>query len=594
MTKENLDVQRVLSSLIRKEAKQGERSLSAICYIEKVLKETYSPERYGMKINAFETQRPLLIATLYKMIIARGGLPTVGEFVDHYIEESPKFSGERWLINAAYLSLVTDLHFYFVLAHSRLFDEVTIDYVFDLKAQTDIIVRKGNKLIGLQLFAGDSASKKGKSMQLSQSNKMLSYRLYLYSRQDRPELRKQLQTVNGDVISLYSERDAEYVMSLLEQQDEQASERFHMELFNEPSQHFFMPSKPNLKVPTKQVLTDAFHKLLQQAKHSILLFNDNSNEEIRKQMTQAAIERGIHLYFYDVPQQQLPKELQHVSSIIDGQHNGAYITPQQYDVLAKHFKEVSCNIFQYKVEHFNTQSDLIVTAGAGSGKTHTLISRTLFLLNTGVVERIQDIAMITFTNEAADNMRIKLADRFMELFKQTGDEKYRMYLEGLQEMQISTIPAFAKHILQRFGQFIGLGSDVSISNLTMQRRELIDEHLDKALQEANKPELFGELPYFEIVKFIEQVWEKVEQKGVALNDFRSQSNEDELFQIVLTLLNRAEESFKQQKIDRNTVTLADLTRLLNDLVQKSVPLSRLQQQYRYLFIDEFQDSATRC
>lgn len=46
-----------------------------------------------------------------------------------------------------YRSLVRDLHFYYLLKESGLFDEVKISYLFDLKGKTDILFRKGQKKI---------------------------------------------------------------------------------------------------------------------------------------------------------------------------------------------------------------------------------------------------------------------------------------------------------------------------------------------------------------------------------------------------------------------------------------------------------------
>ena len=48
------------------------------------------------------------------------------------------------------------------------------------------------------------------------------------------------------------------------------------------------------------------------------------------------------------------------------------------------------------------ETDLVVTAGAGSGKTHVLVERYLKLLNNC---QINQIAAVTFTEAAAAEMK---------------------------------------------------------------------------------------------------------------------------------------------------------------------------------------------
>ncbi len=51
-------------------------------------------------------------------------------------------------------------------------------------------------------------------------------------------------------------------------------------------------------------------------------------------------------------------------------------------------------------------SPILIAAGAGSGKTKTLVSRLVHLLNQGV--RPDEIIAITFTNKAAEEMARRL------------------------------------------------------------------------------------------------------------------------------------------------------------------------------------------
>lgn len=81
----------------------------------------------------------------------------------------------------------------------------------------------------------------------------------------------------------------------------------------------------------------------------------------------------------------------------------------------------------------STAKNIIVSAGAGSGKTRVLTERVKHLINTGVSP--ENIVCITFTNKAANEMRERLAD-----------------VEDIGESFIGTIHSFANKILKSSGE----------------------------------------------------------------------------------------------------------------------------------------------
>ena len=76
----------------------------------------------------------------------------------------------------------------------------------------------------------------------------------------------------------------------------------------------------------------------------------------------------------------------------------------------------------------STAKNIIVSAGAGSGKTRVLTERVKHLIDIGVSP--ENIVCITFTNKAANEMRDRLAD-----------------VEGIGDAFIGTIHSFANKIL---------------------------------------------------------------------------------------------------------------------------------------------------
>lgn len=120
--------------------------------------------------------------------------------------------------------------------------------------------------------------------------------------------------------------------------------------------------------------------------------------------------------------------------------DGEEILPER---IVNDFK--SFNYEQYQAVHTPYNSHLMVKAGIGTGKTHVMIDRIMFLLTKNIL--LRDIIMITFTNESTNEMKKRLKDKLTSLSKLTGKTKYGLYAEDVKEMQISTIHSFSKSIL---------------------------------------------------------------------------------------------------------------------------------------------------
>jgi ATP-dependent helicase/nuclease subunit A len=105
---------------------------------------------------------------------------------------------------------------------------------------------------------------------------------------------------------------------------------------------------------------------------------------------------------------------------------------------------------QKKSHDFNR--NLILSAGAGSGKTTVLISRIIYMLKTIDAFRLKQLVAITFTNKSADEMRARLREQLIEE-REKGSfapAKLSDAFADLNNAQITTIDSFLKRILERF------------------------------------------------------------------------------------------------------------------------------------------------
>ncbi len=103
--------------------------------------------------------------------------------------------------------------------------------------------------------------------------------------------------------------------------------------------------------------------------------------------------------------------------------------------------------------------DIVVTAGAGTGKTRTLVARYLSLLAEKVPMR--EIVAITFTKKAAREMRNRIREEVRIYMHSPGldeeDQRYwRDIYESLDSSRISTIHSLATDILRQHPSELGL------------------------------------------------------------------------------------------------------------------------------------------
>jgi DNA helicase-2/ATP-dependent DNA helicase PcrA len=258
------------------------------------------------------------------------------------------------------------------------------------------------------------------------------------------------------------------------------------------------------------------------------------------------------------------------------------------------------NYEQYQVEHAGLEENLCVEAGAGTGKTTVMIERIFFLLHMIDSLSPKDIVMITFTRDATQHMRHKLQHALLLRYKLTGKKRYLSCLEDIGMMRIHTIPAFAKHIMAEIGAIAGFGKNLKIRGYAHERKRIINQVLNNYLNQGRMPGLIQRLlkmPLYNFVDLCEGYWVQFENKGVSIRDIgrfdwgESEVRETQgLHEILMTIFQDIEEEFHKLKKRENAIALNDLTRELDIASEIVDSLSHKVEGFRYLFVDEFQDT----
>lgn len=222
------------------------------------------------------------------------------------------------------------------------------------------------------------------------------------------------------------------------------------------------------------------------------------------------------------------------------------LNPSQYDVVTK--AEGAC----------------LVLAGAGSGKTRTLIYRVSYLLEKGA--RPEEVLLVTFTNKAAQEMRTRV-----EILLKTK-------AKGL---WCGTFHHIGNRLLRMYGRAIGLSEDFGILD-EEDSRDLIKT----CVKSLNIQAVGTRFPKPGIVHSI---------LSFSVNAKRSIADVVASHYAYLTQFTRDFEKIKTLYDDKkrrtNNLDYDDLLTRWIELLQKSPEIrDRLTRQFRFIMVDEYQDT----
>ncbi len=139
--------------------------------------------------------------------------------------------------------------------------------------------------------------------------------------------------------------------------------------------------------------------------------------------------------------------------------------------------------------------EVVVSAGAGSGKTRLLVGRYLYEVMNNAVP-MHKIAAITFTNKAAGQMKARISQRIPELAERYPEHEnlWTELGESIHAAPISTIHSFCNSILRTFPLEAGIDPLFQVldeTTLAGLKDEAWRQFLQKRLDE--EPERYGML-----------------------------------------------------------------------------------------------------
>jgi len=214
----------------------------------------------------------------------------------------------------------------------------------------------------------------------------------------------------------------------------------------------------------------------------------------------------------------------------------------------------------------HTDGPLLVIAGAGSGKTRTLTYRAAYLVEKGVSPTT--ILLLTFTRKASQEM-LRRAARILD--------------DRCEKIAGGTFHAFANSMLRRYASHIGL--DPAFGILDRSDSENLIGLLRKEMQPATKHRSFPRK------KTLADIFSRAVNKGLALEEIIN--NDYPHFESHLETIGLLHQTFDIRKREHHFLDYDDLLiylrRLLADYPQVR---DRISASYRYIMVDEYQDTNT--
>lgn len=198
---------------------------------------------------------------------------------------------------------------------------------------------------------------------------------------------------------------------------------------------------------------------------------------------------------------------------------------------------------------------ILILAGAGSGKTRTITYRIAHMIeNVGISP--YSILAVTFTNKAAKEMRERVEELVGDVAK---------------ACTISTFHSFGMRLLRMYGKEVGYNSNFTIYDTDDQKR------IVKATLKGQNLSINGvKLTERDLVSMISKIKEQIK----TLDEYSVMNK-----QIV-----EVYDKYNRALLESNAMDFSDILLNTYKLLQKSEILEKVQNKYKYIMIDEYQDT----
>ena len=117
---------------------------------------------------------------------------------------------------------------------------------------------------------------------------------------------------------------------------------------------------------------------------------------------------------------------------------------------------------------------IVVDAGPGTGKTHSIVQRYVNIIGKGIEP--MEVLMLTFTRNAAEEMETRISTRMSELIAEPGGDPDGYLKNALENLKVSTIDSFCLDVVLNSPEEVRDFFDPEDRNLMLSRSASLSEN----------------------------------------------------------------------------------------------------------------------
>jgi len=205
------------------------------------------------------------------------------------------------------------------------------------------------------------------------------------------------------------------------------------------------------------------------------------------------------------------------------------------------------------------EGPLLILAGAGSGKTRTLTYRIAHMIKEREISPYHVLA-VTFTNKAAAEMRERVAS---------------LVGEDANKIVVSTFHSFGVRMLRMYANHLSYDNNFNIYDNDDQVRLVKKLEKEIGIKASLTP------------KAIVSLISKLKEEGTSPEEYeKTVPSFLENYKVLIAIYKKYQEELKRN----NSMDFSDLLVKTNELLNIPEVLIRVQDRYRYIMVDEYQDT----
>ena len=259
-------------------------------------------------------------------------------------------------------------------------------------------------------------------------------------------------------------------------------------------------------------------------------------------------------------------EIDHISNISSAHFSAYQSSSKSLDTLPPDFRVENHPLDReqrkaiYDPARFN-----LTVAGAGSGKTTTILGKILYLLQSGFASP-PEILVLSFTHDSATELR----ERFLREYYQTFAEQILLGKSPPPNITIETFHSLALKLLRK------LWPDFSVTTNGVGHEQPVSEIADDPVSDSDDLTVYTSI----IREFLDL--HELESETVA--QIASKFSSDEYRKLFLTVSEKYQKELSEL-LEKHQATFSGLIKLAIRYLRSG----QIKTQFRYIIVDEYQD-----